>query len=120
MNLTFAGDAEVDVCGVCGAVWIDWFDGPPEDVARDAAKVIDRIEYAPESGRATVACPRCATKLVREDGRPLSCPSCSGLLVHQNEMDAIAKSDASRAKDPTLADFMQTLRTSLVPPRTQR
>ncbi len=117
MNLTVAGDAEVDVCAACGAVWIDWFDGPADEVAREAVKVIDRVEHAPESGHVAVSCPRCSAKLVREEGRPLSCPTCNGLLVQQDEIDAVAATEAQHVKDPVLADLMQTLRTSLMPPR---
>lgn len=74
MTVENLADAEVDVCGSCGGMWVDWFDG---EVKRVATVVLateqQRISRptAPASSLrnevvATGACPRCTRQLTIE------------------------------------------------------
>ena len=74
MTIEVLEEAEVDVCGSCGGLWVDWFDG---EVKRVAAEVLagEKVRLSrpsdPTSGLrneafATGACPRCARQLAVE------------------------------------------------------
>jgi Zn-finger nucleic acid-binding protein len=78
MTAEALAEAEVDVCGSCGGMWVDWFDG---EVRRVAVEVLD-TESSRDAARAsrpsaptsslrseavaTGACPRCTRQLVVE------------------------------------------------------
>jgi Zn-finger nucleic acid-binding protein len=74
MTVEVLAEAEVDVCGSCGGMWVDWFDG---EVKRVATEVLDgerqrasRPSAETSSLRneafATGACPRCTRQLAIE------------------------------------------------------
>jgi Zn-finger nucleic acid-binding protein len=74
MSALVLAEAEVDVCGSCGGLWVDWFDG---EVARVASEVLHgesaraARSSAPASALrneafATGACPRCSRQLAVE------------------------------------------------------
>src|SRR4051812_21090410 len=67
MTVEMLAEAEVDVCGACGGMWVDWFDGEVKRVATAVlASESERASRpsAPTSSLrneafATGACPRC-------------------------------------------------------------
>jgi Zn-finger nucleic acid-binding protein len=74
MSIEVLADAEVDVCGSCGGMWVDWFDGEVKRVAtevlRGEAARASRSSAPASSVRneafATGACPRCSRQLAVE------------------------------------------------------
>lgn len=74
MTVEVLEEAEVDVCGACGGLWLDWFDGEIKRVVGEvlAGEVARQSRpSAPTSSLrnehvATGACPRCTRQLVVE------------------------------------------------------
>src|SRR3954447_26652042 len=74
MTIEVLEEAEVDVCGACGGMWVDWFDGEVKHVATEVlAGESSRASRpsAPTSSLrseafATGACPRCTRQLAVE------------------------------------------------------
>lgn len=108
-------EADVDVCGACGGIWIDWFDGELRAVTTEvlATEPPARASAPPEvrnEARATGACPRCERQLVSEhfvvggpgsgggEGRPslatgaelLRCEGCAGAFVSATSAQVLA------------------------------
>ena len=93
--------AEVDVCGACGGLWIDWFDGDVSTLAAEAeAARVERgtpVPQGPPVGGSGI-CPRCTQQLVLEehrfpDARPgelvdhvelLRCTECAGSWISRS------------------------------------
>ncbi|MDF2697730.1 MAG: hypothetical protein K0S65_6113 [Labilithrix sp.] len=95
--------AEIDVCDVCGGLWVDWFDGEVHTLAAEAeAARAERGERPPigvnaagSSSSASRSCPRCHHGLGLElhrfhDARDdelvngvelFRCPECAGSFV---------------------------------------
>jgi Zn-finger nucleic acid-binding protein len=96
-----AGDAVVDVCSECHAVWIDWFDG---DIATVAGEV-DVVKTIPARISDKHPCPRCRTELVSErlyQTGPFvyRCKDCSGVLVPSAALsDVVALGPSDRRGD---------------------
>jgi Zn-finger nucleic acid-binding protein len=121
MSAEQVGEAEVDVCGVCGGVWLDWFDGEPRLLATKivSSGVVGRPS-APESlrnePRALGACPRCTRQLVAErytiDNAPgakgtatgaelLRCEECAGVFVSRTAAETLATLPADDPPPPS-------------------
>lgn len=74
MTVENLAEAEVDVCGACGGLWVDWFDGEVKRVATEVlateAARASRPSAPTSSLRneafATGACPRCTRQLAVE------------------------------------------------------
>ena len=101
MRSELVPSAEVDVCGACGGIWVDWFDGAIDTLAVEAESA--RVERGtpppgvlgsiPESG--SRKCPRCQRALMPDmhrfvDARDdelvtgvelLRCTECAGSFV---------------------------------------
>jgi ferredoxin len=119
MVVEILGEAEVDVCGACGGMWVDWFDGEVKGVAtellRSETERASRPSVATSSLRneafATGACPRCTRQLAieryvvkadvgREGGRTsittatgadlLRCEECAGVFVPRTSATLLA------------------------------
>lgn len=71
MTIVPIEDAELDVCGGCGGLWVDWFDGEVRAVALQAisqdyvGRPSDPSSMHNEAS-AIGACPRCNQQLVDE------------------------------------------------------
>lgn len=74
MSVESLAEADVDVCGSCGGMWVDWFDGEVKRVATEVlqgeAARASRASAPSSSLRneafATGACPRCSRQLAVE------------------------------------------------------
>lgn len=74
MTVEVLEEAEVDVCGSCGGMWVDWFDGEVKRVATEVLKseaVRQSRPGLPSSSLrneafATGGCPRCTRQLATE------------------------------------------------------
>jgi hypothetical protein len=74
MNIELLAEAEVDVCGSCGGMWVDWFDGEVKHVATELLKTESERGSRPgapvstlrNEAFATGACPRCSRQLAVE------------------------------------------------------
>lgn len=74
MTVEVLSEAEVDVCGSCGGMWVDWFDGEVKRVATEILRGerarVSRPSAPTSSLRneavATGACPRCSRQLALE------------------------------------------------------
>lgn len=101
MDARTAGDALVDVCPACQAVWIDWFDGAPADVAAATGP----LPISAQGGRGgSGACPRCTVPLAREwlteVAQVLRCGDCAGVLVPRASFDELVRAHASPPDPP--------------------
>lgn len=121
MRAEIVPSAEVDVCGACGGVWIDWFDGAIDTLAVEAeSALVERgtpppgiAKTVPERG--TRACPRCQRALVPDmhrfvDARDdelvtgvelLRCSECVGSFVPRPSAHLLFDR-AREARAPTL------------------
>jgi Zn-finger nucleic acid-binding protein len=74
MTVEILAEAEVDVCGACGGMWVDWFDGEVKRVATEVLKGETERQSRPglptsnlrNEAFATGACPRCTRQLAIE------------------------------------------------------
>ncbi|MDB4939506.1 MAG: hypothetical protein JWP87_6478 [Labilithrix sp.] len=74
MTVEMLAEAEVDVCGACGGMWVDWFDGEVKRVATEvlateserASRPIPQTSSLRNEAFATGACPRCTRQLAIE------------------------------------------------------
>jgi Zn-finger nucleic acid-binding protein len=74
MSVEVLDEAEVDVCGSCGGMWVDWFDGEIKRVATEVLKTETARTSRPSAPAsslrneafATGACPRCTRQLAIE------------------------------------------------------
>jgi Zn-finger nucleic acid-binding protein len=109
MTIEVLEEAEVDVCGACGGLWVDWFDGEVKRVATEVlAGETVRLSRpsAPTSSIrneafATGACPRCTRQLaveryvVKADATTtgadlLRCEECAGVFVPRTSAGLLA------------------------------
>lgn len=118
-------ECEVDVCGTCGGIWIDWFDGEVRQVATSAlaAAAVTPPNQVDRPSRneaiAIGACPRCTRQLVAEryqlDGQTtgselLRCEDCLGVFVTKASADVLAtlppkdEPPPSQAQGPAVLD----------------
>jgi Zn-finger nucleic acid-binding protein len=107
-------DATIDVCGACGGVWVDWFDGDLVQLVRGAPKTrpAGLADYHSVS-----LCPRCHQVLKDEryhESRAdvLRCPDCAGVFVPRASLGAVASladTDAQKPPRDTLAKLADTL-----------
>jgi Zn-finger nucleic acid-binding protein len=79
MSTEHLSDAEIDECGACGGLWLDWFDGEVRALAAaalasEASRAVERASSVTDDGRssmaeatATGACPRCTLQLTSEE-----------------------------------------------------
>ncbi len=86
-------DARLDVCGNCGGVWIDWFDGDPVRAVRGVGTV--RHPASPVATDTRLQCPRCHVPLETESFRDegpgvFRCNQCYGLHVPSESFHALA------------------------------
>lgn len=109
MSVEQVEGGDIDVCGACGGVWLDWFDGEPRAIATKVveAGVVGRPS-SPDSlraqERAIGACPRCTTQLVSErlaDARVLRCESCAGSFVSREAAETLAALPADEPPPPS-------------------
>jgi Zn-finger nucleic acid-binding protein len=114
------GDNEIDVCGACGGVWVDWFDGEVRQVASEIVTqgIVGRSS-APDAirneARAIGACPRCAKQLVDEryriekkgssslttDASLMRCEDCAGVFVSRFAAETLASLPADEPPPPS-------------------
>ncbi len=85
-------DAEVDVCGRCKGVWIDWFDGELQDVAIQAAPLSMPGSVIPVPTSAS--CPHCRRPMALQPygvGGPAlwRCGECAGAFVPRASFEAL-------------------------------
>jgi Zn-finger nucleic acid-binding protein len=74
MTVEMLAEAEVDVCGACGGMWVDWFDGEVKRVATEVLRTETARASRPSApvsslrneAFATGACPRCTRQLAIE------------------------------------------------------
>lgn len=120
-NEAVRGDTEIDVCGSCGGLWLDWFDGEPRQVASEivSQNIVGRPS-APDAirneARAIGACPRCAKQLVSErytferkkgdapvvtDAQMMRCEDCAGVFVSRTAAEALAALPADEPPPPS-------------------
>ena len=74
MTVEVLAEAEVDVCGACGGMWVDWFDGEVKRVATEvlhgelarASRPSAPTSSLRNEAFATGACPRCSRQLAVE------------------------------------------------------
>jgi Zn-finger nucleic acid-binding protein len=100
-------DAIVDVCGSCGGVWVDWFDGDLVQMVRGTPAVpTARLPERPGS----FSCPRC--QLLLEDERyqdsraeVLRCGECAGVFVPHGSITAVAALVEQRQPEKPLDAF---------------
>jgi Zn-finger nucleic acid-binding protein len=125
------GDAEVDVCGACGGIWVDWFDGEVREVAsRVAESGVATSGRASDPGmshneaHAIGACPRCTRQLVAEryvaktivtgakghkrtetvtGAELMRCEDCSGAFVSRTSLEVLA-SLSPEIEEPPASD----------------
>jgi Zn-finger nucleic acid-binding protein len=109
MTIEGVDEAEVDVCGSCGGLWVDWFDGEIRRVAGALLRGEQGRGSSPSPAppaqlrnepRATGACPRCARQLaveryaVKADAGGaadlLRCEECAGLFVPRTSAALLA------------------------------
>ncbi len=88
---TYVGDALIDVCGACGGIWVDWFDGDLVVMVRGAPDVPEA--RLPEQ-RGSEACPRCKRPLeveryLESNGEVLRCGDCAGAFVPRASVRAL-------------------------------
>lgn len=94
------GEAIIDACPGCGAIWVDWFDGDLPAMARGAP------EAAPVGGgRGDMQCPHCKVALDEEQALdpPVElyrCGQCAGALVPRGSIQAIAAAEEIGAQKP--------------------
>ena len=85
---------KVELCGQCGGVWIEWFDGPVQQVSRKLGAIA--FPLAAQRGRAEddFSCPECRSPLVRESRSEASwlyrCGVCAGAFVPREALDGVA------------------------------
>ncbi|HEY8076037.1 MAG TPA: zf-TFIIB domain-containing protein [Labilithrix sp.] len=97
---------DVDLCGACGGIWIDWFDGDPRAIATKVveAGLVGRPSAADALRAQEIAigaCPRCNVQLVAERlqasgsrlqaTRVMRCEACAGCFVSREAAEEIAK-----------------------------
>jgi Zn-finger nucleic acid-binding protein len=116
MSSEVVGEGQVDVCAVCGGIWLDWFDGEIREVA---SRVVQQGVVGRPSGpdslrneaRAIGACPRCARHMaseryvaktvepgprrhVREEivtgAEVLRCEDCAGAFLSRTTLEILA------------------------------
>ncbi len=120
MSIETVGESDVDVCGVCGGVWIDWFDGEIRAVASEmiAQGIVGRPS-SPDTlrneARAIGACPRCTRQLAPErytiEKKPgitmgtgaelLRCEECAGVFVSRTAAETLATLPSDEAPPPS-------------------
>lgn len=127
MQLEALEACDVDVCGACGGVWIDWFDGEIRAVTSEALSGEPR-ELRPSDPdslrnetRAMGACPRCTRQLVAErylvktqyiEGQStqetgadlLRCEECAGAFVSRTAAETLATLPAAEEPPPPSAE----------------
>lgn len=110
MTPSQAGDATIEICKGCGGAWMDWFDGTPPELAREAERLA-----APQAGHGAGSglCPRCRRPLIAELflGGPAvhRCEECFGLFVAREHMHAVARVDETRPAAVGHPSVMQRL-----------
>lgn len=95
-------ECEVDVCGACGGLWIDWFDGEVRKVTADALQAAPRAPSPERPSRneavAVGACPRCTRQLASEryvlEGQStgaelMRCEDCMGAFVSKTAAETL-------------------------------
>ena len=103
-------DAELDVCGGCGGLWVDWFDGEVRAVARQAisqqfvGRPSDPSTMHNEAS-ALGACPRCMQQLVGERYELVSHDVKSDTGAHLLRCESCAGAFVSRAAAELLSSF---------------
>jgi Zn-finger nucleic acid-binding protein len=101
MDLREAGDAIIDVCPKCRALWLDWFDGETLALA-ELAMPLSRRASAPVPAK--VVCPRCTQPLeerVHEASGPVvwRCAECAGTFLPRPTVEALLIWAASSAPE---------------------
>jgi Zn-finger nucleic acid-binding protein len=102
MDRRQAQEAEVDVCGSCRGLWIDWFDGDAWTVASDALPLSERAPVVLPQG---ASCPRCEGPL--SPGRHantgpvvLRCAECFGTFVPRASLPQLLAFPPQSARVP--------------------
>ncbi|MCB9581205.1 MAG: zf-TFIIB domain-containing protein [Polyangiaceae bacterium] len=91
MSERLAAVATVDVCGDCGGVFVDWFDGEVSTAVLGADPPVPLALRGQGDGN----CPLCRTPMTEatypdEGGaRVARCGGCAGTFVPRDSMDAI-------------------------------
>src|SRR5262245_9021834 len=98
-------ECEVDTCGACGGIWIDWFDGEVRQVTAEALIASppppksDAERKSRNEAIAVGACPRCTRQLVSERYKLdeqvtgadlLRCEDCLGVFVSKSSGEMLA------------------------------
>jgi Zn-finger nucleic acid-binding protein len=91
MDLRAAGDAMIDVCPKCRALWLDWFDGDTLALA-ELAMPLSRRASGPSPAKAL--CPRCSLQLdprTHEASGPVvwRCHECAGTFLPRATVEAL-------------------------------
>lgn len=94
MSTRETGGTKVEVCPQCGGVWIEWFDGPVSDVARQLVDDAPRPMGTSEPPRTGLSCPECRSPLAREDRSPSAwlfrCGGCAGSFVPREALGGVS------------------------------
>jgi Zn-finger nucleic acid-binding protein len=123
-------DAEVDVCGHCKGIWIDWFDGDLGQVAMQASPMsVPMSVIAPAT---SAACPHCRRSMTLQPYGETGlvslwrCGECAGAFIPRGSFESLlelAQMEPPRSEHPDapspLARVLALLRrlvTSPAPP----
>lgn len=97
--------AEVDLCAVCGGVFLEFFDGEPGDLARGVLRHLAAAHRQPREAAGPLTCPDCGTHMAPRPYLDLGpdvgrCDSCLAVFATPPQLRQLAKmvlSDASAA-----------------------
>lgn len=104
--------AEVDICGFCGGVYLEFFDGEPGGLARSILRRLPGVEQPAQPRPAQPSCPDCGTTMesrhyLDNGPRVARCDSCLAVFADAEGLRALATySDQS----PAPRTLMQWLR----------
>jgi Zn-finger nucleic acid-binding protein len=98
LDVRLLRDAEVDVCGQCKGIWMDWFDGELSEVAMQASPM--SVPSAAITPPMTTTCPHCRRPMVLQpygaDGPDLwRCGECAGAFVPRASFEALMQAVAA-------------------------
>jgi Zn-finger nucleic acid-binding protein len=96
-------DAEVDVCGRCKGIWMDWFDGELSEVAMQASPM--SLPSAAIAAPTSTTCPHCRRPMVLQqygaNGPDLwRCGECAGAFVPRASFEALMEAVAASETPP--------------------
>lgn len=123
MELRHAGDADIDVCPACRAIWLDWFDGETVTLVELAMPLSMRPGAPPVP--LEPSCPRCARPLdagqhATSAAAVWRCGECAGTFLPRATAEALLIWAASNPPDLPHDAPPQSLREATVLDRLRR